>query len=213
MSLDQFKSLGNESPEETTSDLSNSGSDWDRNWHLKLEGYWESVDESLFDEDSPNSVPLMAVPEKLAAEIEITDEPEVVEQVAKWWDEERSDQYVEVARILFNDLSTWHIPLRPWSKDYANIREGILKRYVPQVIKWEAILEGKDPDKALEEWDKPWNVKDPEWFNDVDDTGLTEDTRKWLNEDKDWLPHISKEINSNNEEVDLDVEDGWEDDW
>lgn len=209
MSLDQFKSVSLEDHLTTSEDTS-----WDLNWHIKEEGYWDSIGSRFFDEDSPNKPPLMEVPEKLAADLEISDDPELVEEVASYWFPGREDDYVEVVKITYNDFSVWYWPLRPWDEDYENMRDTIVKRYYPQVIKWRAIVRGDDPSKALREMDKPWEEDEPKWFSDVDKTGLSEETRKWLNKNKDWIQHIDREINSREEEIDLGVEDeDWTDDW
>lgn len=215
MSLDQFRSLGdNQSDTSGASGEPEDVTSWDCNWHIKLDGYWDNVSEKYFGDDTPNQPPLMAVPEKLAAELHIVDDPELVEEVGEFWAQGSPDEYVEVFKIVFNDLSTFHVPLRPWSKDYAMIRDSLVKQYLPEVVKWEAVLDGENPDEVLDNWLPPWEEEDPDWFEDVDKTGLSESTRKWLNEEKNWLPHIDKKIESNgNVDLDLDEDDDWADDW
>lgn len=217
MSLDQFSSVSehyedSDSEEEESSENSYS---WDCNWHIHPEGYWDGVDERFFGEDTPNQPPLMNVSEKLAAEMEVIDDPDFVKEVGEWWSEREADSYNAVIRVIFNDLSTWHVPVKPWDKDYARTREHTVKRYVPEVIRWEAILNGEDPDKAIAEWDEPWGEHRPEWFDDFEHWEMEEQTRKWFNENADWLPHIDRTIESTEDEVELDVDDDedWTDDW
>jgi len=215
MSLDQFRTTTESSSttSDTESDNNEDSYTWDCNWHVDLQGYWKDVDGRFYSEDTPNEPPLMAVPEKLAAEIHIIDDSEIVQDVAEWWFPEAADEYTEAAKVVFNDFSTWHLPLKPWDKDYENSREHIIKTYVPEVIRWNAILEGENPDKAIEDWNKPWEIDDPDWFDDIEKTEMSEEFRKWCNKNADWLPHIDKKIKST-DEIELDVEDdNWEDDW
>lgn len=217
MSLDDFaeQSVDQQAGEGQQSQSTDDGYSWNSNWHIYPEGYWQDVDPEYFGEGTPNQYPLMEVPERLAAEIEIISDDDVVEDVVEYWFPGKSEQYVEVARITFNDFSTWHLPLRSWDEDYTNTREELVKDYVPEVIRWEAIIEGRDPDEAIEEWDKPWEIEDPEWFSDVGDTGMSEETRKWLNDEIDGLSRVDRKVSSSSEDVELDIDDDddWTDDW
>ena len=44
---------------------------------------------------------------------------------------------------------------------------------------------------------------------------MPEDYRQWFNDNVDWVGHISREIESSSDSVDLDVDedDSWTDDW
>jgi len=184
-------------------------------WHIRLDGYWEDVNREYYGDHTPNSSPLMAVPEKLAADIKIIQDDEVIQQLSDWIYDDDESIYSEVLKLTFNDFSTWHIPLRPWDKDYARIREGAVKKYVPQVIKWEAIVRGENPKEALEQYEFPWEDTKPDWFNDFEHFEFDEETRKWYNENVDWLPYIDKTIKSDDANIDIDTgdNDNWEDDW
>lgn len=216
MSLDHFRTVGEQ--DITTTGLESSESEVDHpqdcRHYTYLECGWECIDEKYYGEDTPNHPPIMPVSEKVAIGLEPIDDNEVVQEVAKWWDESRADEYVEVIRITFNDLSTWHIPLKPWDEDYARTREHIVRTYLPEVVKWKALVRGKDVQEVLEKWDKPWEESKPEWFEDVSDTGMSETTRKWINKNLSAVPHIDRKVESDGDEVELDVEDDdWEDDW
>lgn len=218
MSLDQFRTVdGNyEEPSDDDEEVEEDSYSWGCNWHFEPGGYWDNVDEKFFGEDTPNQPPLMAVPEKLAAELHIIDDPDFVEEVGEWWSEREADSYTEVMKIVFNDLSVWHIPLKPWDKDYARVREHHIKQYLPEVIRWQAILDGEDPDQAVKEWEKPWAEWTPKWFSDVGDTEMSESTRKWFNNNARWMPHIDRKVESMGDEVEVELEDeddDWADDW
>lgn len=188
---------------------------FDCNWHISLDGYWEDVDPSYFGDDTPNEPPIMAVPEKLAADMEVIEDEELIQELVDWMYSDGQEKYSEVLKVTFNDFSTWHIPLRPWDKDYARIRMGAVERYVPEIIKWEAIVKGKNPKKALQEFDAPWEYTEPEWVSDFEHWEMKEDTRKWFNENADWLPYIDKTIKSDGDEVEVELaeDEDWTDDW
>jgi len=185
------------------------------NWHISLDGYWEDVDPEYYGDYTPNSPPLMAVPEKLAADMEIIEDDKLIQQLSDWIYEDDNSIYSEVLRLTFNDFSTWHIPLRPWDKDYARIREGAVEKYVPEIVKWEAIVRGENPKEALEQCDFPWEDTKPDWFDDFEHFEFDKETRKWYNENVDWLAYIDKTIKSDNANVDIYAgdNDNWEDDW
>lgn len=216
MSLDQFSSIDGDKSD-ATSDSGNSDEDsytWDCNWHIDPDGYWDDVDERFFGDGTPNQPPLMEVPEKMAAELHIIDDEDVVQSAAELMFPNHSDEYTQVLRVVYNDLSTWHVPIKDWDDDSEMIMETIVQKYVPEVIKWEAIINGENPQDKLEEWDKPWEFDEPEWWSDMDHTGISEETRKWLNNSVPGVEYVDRKIESSKQEVDLEVEDDdWTDDW
>lgn len=217
MSLDQFRSMSDSDQLDESEEVNDDSTDhtWDCNWHLYPGGYWEEVDEKYYGDDSPNQPPLFNVPEKLAAEINVIDDEDIVSEVSEWWNPKRKDDFNEVIQIVFNDFSTWHMPVRPWDEDYSRTRVHIVERYLPDVVKWRAILRGDDPDEVLEQWTPPWEQQKPDWEDDIDNTGFSEDTRQWLNDYASWMPHIDKEVGSESKDVELDIDedDDWTDDW
>lgn len=210
MSLDSYAE-----PVESETDESDDSYTFDCNWHISLDGYWDEVDPKYFGANTPNEPPLMAVPEKLAADMEIIQSDDIIQQLSNWIYNDDASIYTEVLKITFNDFSTWHIPLRPWDKDYARTRANSVKRYMPQIIEWNAIIQGNNPEQALEQFDPPWESNNPEWFDDFQHYEMDEETRKWYNENVDWLAHIDKTIKSDNENIDIDEgeNDDWTKDW
>lgn len=188
---------------------------FDCEWHISLDGYWSDIDPFYFGEHTPNQPPLMAVPEKLAADIDILQDETMIRALSEWLYSDDPGVYSEVIKITFNDFSTWHIPVQPWSEDHACVRMSTVEKYVPEIIKWEAIVHGKDPERVLESTELPWDDTEPEWFDDFEHRKMNENTRQWFNDNADWLPYIDETIKSDSEEVDmeLDKDDDWTDDW
>lgn len=213
MSLDSFSGDNFESNIDAEEDSSDELNAWDFNWHISRNGYWETVDEKFYTDELPNEPPLMAVPEKLAADMEIIEDPEIVNQVAKYWFPKCEDEYEQVMKITFNDFSVWHEPLLPWEKDYTRARQHLVERYLPEIVKWKAIIECRDVSEALRELKESWEEDEPKWFSDIDKTELSNSARLWLNENASWLPHIDKVIETEEIDLELDEDDDWTDDW
>lgn len=230
MSLEEYRNKldtgTSEEPEPSVNDETDSSDDsddyqWDCSWHIDPDGYWDSVDERFFGDDKPHDPPLMAVPERLAAEIEVVEDEEFAAEIASMWSFGDAEKHTEVIEVIFNDLSVWRMPAKPLDKDNLGIREHIVEQYVPETIKWEAIIEGENPHDALEEWEENGGVeeKDPEdyfpdWFSDLDDTELSEEDRQWFNRNADWLERIDREVDAGSRDVDVEVESdyGWMED-
>jgi len=50
-------------------------------------------------------------------------------------------------------------------------------------------------------------------MDDVEDTEMSNDTRRWLNNNADWIRTIHKRVEPDSD-VDIDTEDmSWEDNW
>lgn len=188
MSLDHFKSTDdvNVASEETSEQNESEPTDnkpnptWGDDWHIYPGGYWEDVDEDFFGEGTPNSPPLINVDTKLAAEVHITEDQGVVEEAAEFMFPEEVERYTQAVQIIYNDLSTWLLPLPPWGEDLAGTRDWLVRDIVPEVIQWEAILDGRDPEKALSEWEDGEGVETT-WTDMIDETEMSDEDRKELN--------------------------------
>lgn len=178
-------------------------------------GWFNGTDSRYYNPDSPNKPPAFKVPKRIAVDIELTTEQHLVQQTAEFWFPSEPERYTEVARITFNDMSVWYFPLPPWSKDYAGTRHHVVKEFVPEVIKARSDKAGMDGDRYKHLWEVRNGLARPHWLEDVDNAELSEANRKWFNENADWIPKIRKTIESQLDEVDIEVEDsyGWEDDW
>jgi hypothetical protein len=189
---------------------------WTDKWDIEPYGYTTNIDDRFFDEDSPHKPPIIDVDVKLAADIQIREDKQLVKSVAEYWFPHDTERFIEVAEIVFNDISVWYLPLPPWDKDYENIRINIVDDFVSDVVQWKAIVDNRSPKVALEEW-RDWLDKDDdyEWAQLISDTEMLESTRKWFNENADWLPHIHKTVESDIKNVELNDSDemSWEDSW
>jgi len=188
---------------------------WTSEYNIRPRGYSTEVDEEYFGEDTPHKPPVLDVDLKLAADIEIVDDDELVEEVAEYWFPSEKSRYNKAAAIIFNDVSVWYLPLANWDEDYEHTRVKIIDDFIEDIIQWRAIVDGRSPEKALEDW-RDWkepNVK--QWVKELDDTELSEEYRNWFNNNVDWVSHISKTIESNSHEVELDLndEDDWTEEW
>lgn len=168
-----------------------------------------------FGAGTPNLPPGFHVDNRVAVDIHILDDPQLVEEVAEFMFPSETERYVEVAKVIFNDMSTWHLPLPPWDKDYTGFRDHIVREYIPDVIKAQVDLAGGDGDMAKHKWEVKRGNAEAMWESDVGDCEMSESTRNWFNENKDWVPKLDKKVESMSDEVSLDIEDSdsWEDDW
>lgn len=208
MSLQNFNS-----DEPTDTHLSSDKTSKGDSWYIRPDKYIDSGD-TFFSDDSPNRRAAMRVPNRLAVDLKLIEDEDRVKSIAEWWDDSNPSQYNQVIKVVFNDFSTWHIPLRPWNKDYANIRGYVVERYLPEIIEFKAIINEEDPEQRVEEWIEQIEESEPKWFADVEDTEITEEQRKYFNKNADWLPHIDRTVGSSSEDVDLDLDDeSWTDDW
>jgi len=174
----------------------------------------ETVGDRFFGEGTPNDPPIIYVDEKLAADMEIIDDENVVQEVVEFWSLPQPDRYVSVLKVTFNDFSNWHIPLPPWEKDYAKTRVNTIDKYMPEIIRWHAIVEGEDPEPRLQDWESQLEPSEPEWYGDLEKTGISEETREKVNNQLSAVPYIDKKIESTTYDADIEVEDdSWEDDW
>jgi len=179
-------------------------------------GDWTSeLDERYFTGGSPNDPPAYEVDKREPVDIEILEDESLVEQTAAFMFPGEVDRYTEVARITYNDMSTWHIPLPPWEKDCANFREHIVGTYVAQAIKAQAELDGRDGDEELRQWQIRRGNRDPDWFSDVAKTDMSEENRQWFNENMELVPDIPRTVQSVTSDPvsEVDVDSDWEDDW
>lgn len=177
-------------------------------------GYSVDVSDKYFGEDTPHEPPVVDVDLKLAADIEIISDEEFAKEVAEWWFPGETEKYIEVAAIIFNDGSIWYIPLASWDNDYEKTRMRIVDDYMSDVVQWKALVRGDNPREALEDW-YDWKEPDKvEWLEDMDKTEMSEEQRKWFNENVDWLEHIDRTVESSSSDVELELEDDdWTDDW
>lgn len=202
MSLEEFHS-GSESS--STDQSVNSSKTGDKE---------EQSTKQMFGDSTVNKEPTKEVNEKLAVDINIIKDDELVEQVAEMWTPKVKDKMEEAIQIVFNDGSTWHWPLRPWDKDAAKVRQHFIERYMPQVIRWEAMQNGEDPEEALKESMFYVDTSEPEWVDRIEDTETSEESREWFNNNADYLPDLMKTVSSSANDVDLDVDnDDWTEDW
>jgi hypothetical protein len=176
---------------------------------------WQQKGEHcFFGEGTMNKPATKEVDEKQAIDINIIQDDAIVEQAAEVWTPEEKDKMVEAIQIVFNDGSTWHWPLRSWDNDPADMRGHYVERYAPEVIRWKAKQNGKDPDKAVRESRFYVETSEPEWVDRVKDTGLSEDARKWFNENAEYLPDLLKKVSSSGDDVELDTDNtDWTEDW
>lgn len=194
-------------------DDSNSHS-WASKWNIEPHGYSKNLDNRFFDDDSPHESPVLDVEVKLAADVEFSDDEELVQEVAEYWFPEEADRYEEVAKVVFNDLSVWYMPLASWENDDANLRISLIDSFFPDILQWKAIVRGDDPEEAVEEWESRFTIDDEGWEEDLTDTGMTEEQRVWFNNNAPWLEHISRERDSKVADMELDLgDDDWTDDW
>jgi hypothetical protein len=188
---------------------------WHDEWNLNPQGFSTNVDDRFFGNDSPNKPPVFDVDVKLAADVVISDDIELASEVAQYWFPEDSERFTQVAIIVFNDASVWHIPLAPSNKDYERTRQTIVDRYIPDVVQWKAILNGNDPAEALEQLKGEIESTEEKWVKELDQTDMSEEQRQWFNDNARWLDHIGRTVESSQDDVDLNVngEEQWTDDW
>lgn len=217
MSLDSFKStsedVGGETNLDNTSPTDVSADDVD--WHISLDGYWDDVDERFYGEDTPNEPPLMNVPEKLAADMEHIGDEGYASEVADQLEMMVPSEYKSVIRITFNDFSTWNWPLKNTTDEFTDEVKHFIDRYFPEIIQWDAIVRGDDPEEELDNWLNQFDDPDYSWQQDVDNTEMDRKTRVWFNQNASWLPELRKKIKSEANDVDIEQESGdeWMDDW
>jgi len=173
-----------------------------------------NVDENCYDarfygDGTPNDPPLINVPKKLATDMHYKDDPQLATDVASQLDFNTPSRYEAVITVEFNDYSTWNWPILVGNRELTTEVEHFIDKYLPQIIKWDAIVEGKDPQKELKKW-RDGDEVDYSWAEDVANTEISEDTRKYFNDNASWLPHIDRELSGS---IDIETEGDWKDDW
>lgn len=214
MSLDQFKAstqIKGGADESSDNDNEQLGPR-DINWHISLDGYWDDVDKRFYGEDTPNEPPLMNVPEKLAADMDYCDDSDLATEIASQLDFNTPERYEAVITVTFNDFSTWNWPILNGGRKLTSEVIHFIDKYMPQIVKWEAILAGDDPIQAVKEWKGENDPADFSWMDDISNTKLSEPDRKYLNENADWLEHKSRRVDAT-PDIDVDSGDDWADDW
>lgn len=217
MSLDSFKAQTNEQGgvNDNSSNTVDKVSIEDYDWHISMDEYWDDVDERFYGGDTPNEPPLMNVPEKLAADMEYVDDPHYASTIAEQLDFNSPERYGAVITVIFNDFSTWKWPILVGDRELTSEVEHFIEKYIPEIIEWEAIVAGEDPDKALKEWYGERQDDDMSWMEEVSNTSMSDEVRKVFNEEVEWLPHINRTVETNTgmDSVDIDSDDDWTDDW
>jgi hypothetical protein len=188
---------------------------WISEYEIEPSSFSSSKGDAFHDGSTPHEPPLYDVELKLASDIEILHDEELVDEVVNYWFPSESDRLDRVIAVFFNDASVWYLPTASWEKDYEGIREHVVETFVPDVVQWKALVEGRDPSKALSRFRKGKEIDDPEWESEMSNTSMSEEHREWFNSHADWMPHIDRQVESNSESIDLDVEDedSWADDW
>lgn len=188
---------------------------WHEEYDIEPQGFSSEVDMDFFGDDSPHKPPVFDVDVKMAADIEITDDGELVDEVRQYWFPEGHQRYEYVAKIVFNDASVWYMPLASWEKDYERFRCSLVEDYIPDVIQWQAIVDGRDPSKALSRFRERYQTEDDDWVDDIEDAEMTEEQRQWFNRYANWVDHIDRTVESGDNEVNISTEDdtSWEEDW
>lgn len=211
MSLDTFAAT-DDSVCNSCNDEVSSGKCKTENPKSQSEVFWQHTDTRFYGEGTPNDFPIIAVSELLAARIEIIEDEDWAKEVAQFWHISETENITELVKVTFNDLRTWHWPLRPWDKDPTKTRQHIVEKYVPQVIRWEAILEGEDPDEAVSNWENRHEDDTVDFVEIMDETEMSDEDRKWFNKNADWMPLLKRKVEKN-EDVDIDVaeDDSWMD--
>lgn len=184
--------------------------------NIEPQGFSTNIGEKFFGDDSPNKTPVVDVDVKLAADIIISDNPELVKEVAEYWFPEDTDRFKSVAKVVFNDGSVWHIPLPDWNKDYEGFRVDLVERFIPDVVQWKALVRGDDPSEALSRFREELNVEhDTSWEKELDDTEYTDEQRKWFNDNLDHVDYLQRTVESTSDSDNLDIgsDSNWEDDW
>jgi len=174
--------------------------------------FWHDTDTRFYGEGTPNDFPIIAVSELLAARMEIIEDKEWAHKIAQFWNIEDTENISELMKITFNDLRTWHWPLRPWDKDPTKTRQHLVEKYVPEVIRWEAIMEGEDPDEAVLEWENRYEDDSVDFIQLIEETDVSDEDRKWFNNNADWMPLLKRKVEKN-DDVDIDIaeDDSWMD--
>lgn len=189
--------------------------DWTSEWNIDPQGFSANATEPFCSDDTPHEPPLYNVELKLAADIEIINDIELVNEVANYWFPSEVDRYTQVAAVVFNDASVWYLPLASWEKDYEGTRTHIVEKFIPDIVQWRALIDGRSPSKALDKY-RDWNsIDEKKWVEDVEDTDMPEEYRQWFNDNAEWVEHISREVksSSNNVNLGVDEDDSWTDDW
>lgn len=186
---------------------------WYDSYDIEPKGFSSSVDSDYFDDDSPHKPPAIDVDVKMAADVHISDDPKLVKEVTEYWFGEHDDRYIEVAKVVFNDGSVWCLPLADWDKDYTNTRIHIVDEYIPDVVQWKAITEGRDPSEALENFRDQTSEDDEQWVEDVGNTDMTEEQRRWFNNTLDHVNHIDRKVETKDVDVKVteDIDTSWTD--
>ena len=188
---------------------------WYNHFNVDPVGLPSSVDLSYFGDDSPHQPPIFDVDVKMAADVEIVEDQDIVRNVAEWWFGKHESRYTKVVKVIFNDISVWYYPLGEDGKDYENIITHVVDRYLPDIVQWKAVVDGDDPREALEEFRRETTEEEPDWVEDLEDTGMSDEYREWFNENLDTIDHIDREVKSRSEteDIDIEVEGDWTDDW
>lgn len=188
---------------------------WISQYEIDSSSFSSTEGDAFHDESTPHEPPLYDVQLKLASDIEIIHDEELVDEVVNYWFPSESDRLDRVIAVFFNDASVWYLPTASWEKDYEGTRQHVVETFVPDVVQWKALVEGRDPSEALSRYRKNKEIDDPEWEDEVGNTSMSEEHRKWFNSNVDWMPHIDREVKSRHKSVDLSVEndDSWADDW
>lgn len=168
----------------------------------------------FFSNNLPNTPPSKEVDRKVATDMELISDEDIINSLEEFWHVEDDEDKEVAIKICFNDGSTWYWALPKLSSKTFSRYEYWIERYIPEVIRWKAKQNGKDPNKAVREWEEQRSSESVNWEELLENTGISEETRRWLNRNADWMPRISKKIESRDEEVDLDVDkdEDWTDD-
>lgn len=215
MSLDSFKQDEGGDVDKAVSSTLDDSIDDNSDWQFSAYGYYDDVDERFYGDGIPNQPPMMSVPEKLAADMEYIEDSKFAKEIAE------SIPYADyfnqdaVIKIVFNDLSTWHWPIKSIGNGGFNDVEHFVQTYIPEIIQWDAILHGDDPTKRLADWYDEGEQEGVNWSKLMEDVDMSEDKRKWFNNNADWLDKISKKVKKidSGDELELDEDDDWIDDW
>jgi len=123
----------------------------------------DQINPRMFKDDLPHKGPVFSVDKRMAADLNIIDNRQRVDEICKQMGYSNTSEQSFVLEVVMNDFSVVYLPFRPIEGTGGGMLSDTLKTLVPEVKKWDAIINGDDPSEVEDEWELDLDTEYPDY--------------------------------------------------
>jgi len=170
-------------------------------WYVDPHTFSDSINPKMFHDGLPHGGPLIAVDERLPAELNHIEDQDRVLDISKQLGYSDAHDMELVVEVVMNDLSTIYVPFRSTSGTYRHEYLSFLSRQVPKLKKWLATLRNCNVSEIHTKFDKLVAEYNEEHEKFIESIGGYDDV-------KHGIEHLNKQENKEPEVKSLSIDSG-----